>query len=660
MRINFVVIISVCVAVLLLTIGCSPKSRLTNADRKFEAGEYASALIDYNRIYSKLSASDAEIRARVAFNQAECLRHLGHARNEMLYQRAIRNKFADSIVYLRFAQALHRNGKYSEAARNYRIYLKHDSTSVLARNGLRGIELAAMWKAEPSGYVVRRNNHLYARNSSNFNPVFQGAANDMLYFTSSRRQVKKGVAVNFVTNQPNNNIYSVKKDLSEKWSKPELVFSEEATAGLDIGAVAFSPDGRTMYFTRASQKNDGNSSLEIVYSSRAGGDWTEPRKISFFKDSTINVAHPAIAANGEIIYFVSDAPGGFGGNDLWKGTLAGDECKFISNLGADINTPGNEAFPVVRANGTLYFSSDGLPGLGGLDLFKAVSTGDNKWAVENMGIPVNSTFDDFGITFEGNKETGFFSSNRGQTRGFDYIWSFNLPETEIFVTGTVVDDKQAPIPDAMVRLVSNTGQNIRVSTKKDGTYRIKIDKDMECIMLGTARGFLNQAANLSSAGVKASKTFNVNFVLPAVFRPVQLENIFFEFAKWNLTAESEKGLQELLKLLNDNPNIMIELSAHTDYVGNNAANQQLSERRAQSVVDYLINAGVQSERLIAKGYGEEKPFVVDEQTFAKHPFLPLETSLNEVFILGLTREQKAIANQINRRTEFKVLKMNFR
>lgn len=660
MRNCFVVFPSVILAVLLLTTACSPKSRLTTADRKFEAGEYASALSDYNKIYGRLTTKDAALRGKIAFNQAECLTYLGQTRNEMLYQRAIRNKYADSIVYLRFAQALHRNGKYGEAAKNYRIFLKHDSTSVLARNGLRGIELASQWKADPTGYVVRRDNHLYARNSFNFSPVFQGAAADMLYFTSSRGQVKKGAPLNFVTNLPNNNVYSIKKDISGKWSKPELVFSEESTAGFDLGAVAFSPDGRTMYFTRASQKNDGNSSLEIVYSSRAGGDWTEPRKINFFRDSTVSVAHPAIAPDGETIYFVSDAPGGFGGNDIWKGTLSGDECKYISNLGPDINTPANEAFPVVRADGTLYFSSDGLPGLGGLDLFKAKAAGENKWIVVNMGVPLNSNFDDFGIAFEGNKETGFFSSNRGQTRGFDFIWSFNLPETEIIVTGTVVDDKQTPIPDALVRLVSNTGQNIRVSTRKDGTYRIKIDKDMECVMLGTARGFLNQAANLSSTGVKGSKTFTVDFVLPAVFRPVQLDKIFFEFAKWNLTADSEKGLQELLKLLKDNPNIMIELSAHTDFVGNNAANQQLSERRAQSVVDYLIKAGVQPERLIAKGYGEEKPFVVDEQTQAKYSFLPVETVLDEAFILGLTKEQQAIANQINRRTEFKVLKMNFR
>lgn len=645
---------------MLLFAGCGTKSRLGNADKKFEAGEYAAAISEYQRIYARIPSSDRELRARVAFNQAESLGFLNRTQNEMWYQRAIRNNYADSLIFLRYAQALHRNGKYSEAARNYRIFLQYDSTSVLALNGLKAIEMVPVWRANPTRYRVRRENNLFQRNTYNFSPVFQGTDTDVLFFNSTRSTARKGVPLNFVTGVPNNNLFVIRKDAAGNWSKPEVVFSEEFTAQSDIGSAAFSPDGRTMYFTRASQKNDGNSSLEIMYSSRAGGDWTEPKKINFFRDSTINVAHPAIAPDGVTIYFVSDAPNGFGGNDLWKGTLDGDECRFITNLGPDINTPGDEMFPVVRADGTLYFSSDGHPGLGGLDIFKAVSVGDEKWNVENMGVPMNSNYDDFGITFEGASERGFFSSNRGQTRGFDFIWNFELPEMEVLVVGTVVDDKRNPLPDATVRLISNTGQNIRVTTRKDGTYRIRIDKDMQCAMLATSRGFLNQAAKISTVGVTDNKTITVDFTLSAVFRPVQLENIFFEFAKWDLTKESEKGLQDLLTLLNDNPNIIIELSAHTDYVGNNQANQVLSEKRAQSVVDYLINAGVQPGRLIAKGYGEEQPFVVDELTHSRYPFLPLNETLTEAFVLSLPREQQAIANQINRRTEFKVLRMNFR
>lgn len=633
---------------------------MTTADKKFEAGEFASAAELYSRVYSKISYKEADLRARVAFNQAESLRKLNYTRAEMMYSRAVRSKFQDSIVYLRLAQAQHRNAKYSEAIKNYNIYLKYDSAGILAQNGLKGAQMVTQWKAEPSNYVVRRDNNFYARNRHNYSPAYQGSDTEQLYFTSNRTPVTKGVANNFVTNLPNSNIYTVKKDAAGKWSKPETVFSEELSAAAELGSCGFSPDGRTMYFSKASQKADANASVEIYFSSRAGGEWTVPQAITFFKDSSITVAHPAIAPDGVTIYFVSDAPNGQGGKDIWKGTLSGSECKFIENLGPYINTPGDEMFPYVRNDGTLYFASDGHPGLGGLDIFKAIKLNEEEWSVVNMGIPVNSNFDDFGIAFEGNKERGFFSSNRGQIRGFDAIWSFELPVTEVYVQGKVLDDKNNPISDAMVRLISNTGQNTRVMTKKDGTYRIKIDKEMDCVMLGTARGFLNKKATVSSRGVKASKTFTVDLVLPAAFRPVQLPNIFFEFAKWDLTPSSEKGLQELLSMLNDNPNIIIEISAHTDYVGNNEFNLNLSQKRAQSVVDYLIHAGIAPERLVSVGHGEEKPYVVDESLQAEHAFLPLEQALTEDFILTLKPQEQEIANQINRRIEFKVVRMSLR
>jgi peptidoglycan-associated lipoprotein len=643
-----------------LFISCGTKSRLTTADKKFEAGEYASAAELYARVYSRISYKDADLRAQVAFNQAECLSRLNYTRAEMMYNRAIRSKYQDSLVYLKYAQAQHRNAKYGEAIKNYQIYLAYDSACVLGQNGLAGAQMAASMRAKPTRYVVSRENAFFARNRHTYSPAFQGTDFDQLFFTSNRAPVKKGVVNNFVTNLPNSNIYNAKKDAAGKWSKPELVFSEEFAAGAELGSCAFSPDGRTMYFTQASQKDDSDAHVEIFFSARAGGEWTTPQQVTFFKDSSITVAHPAIAPDGVTIYFVSDAPNGQGGKDIWKGTLSGSECKFIENLGPQINTPGDEVFPYVRADGTLYFASDGHPGLGGLDIFKATKINEEDWSVVNMGVPVNSNFDDFGVAFEGNKEKGFFSSNRGQIRGFDAIWNFELPETEVVVQGKVLDDKLNPIPDAMVRLISNTGQNTRVITRKDGTYRIKIDKDMDCVMLGTARGFLNKKATVSSRGVKESKVFTVDLVLPAAFRPVQLPNIFFEFAKWDLTPASEKGLQDLLSMLNDNPNIVIEISAHTDYIGNNEFNLTLSQKRAQSVVDYLIAAGISQDRLVSVGHGEDKPYVVDENLHAQYPFLPLEKALTEEFILTLNPAEQEVANQINRRTEFKVIRMSLR
>jgi len=223
-----------------------------------------------------------------------------------------------------------------------------------------------------------------------------------------------------------------------------------------------------------------------------------------------------------------------------------------------------------------------------------------------------------------------------------------------------VDEKGNAIPDAVIRMVSNTGVNARVTTKKDGTYRIKIDKDMDCIMLASSRGYLNQKNTVNTQDLKDSKTFTVNFRLSAISKPVEIENIFYEFGKWNLTPASEAGLQVLLKLLKDNPNITIEISANTDYVGNNESNKVLSQKRAKSVVDYLISKGIASDRLTSVGNGKEKPVVVDAHLAKKYPFLKENDVLDESFVTKLAPDQLEIANQINRRSEFRVVKTTYK
>ena len=335
------------------------------------------------------------------------------------------------------------------------------------------------------------------------------------------------------------------------------------------------------------------------------------------------------------------------------------ECKYIENLGPEINTPGDEMFPSVREDGVLYFSSNGRVGYGGLDIYRATPRKEGGWIVENMGEPINSNNDDFGITFESGFNKGYFSSNRNEIRGYDNIWSFELPVLTYFVQGKVLDEKNNPVPDAVIKLVSNNGLNERVQAKKDGSYKIKLDKDQECVMLASARGYLNQKNEVSTAGATESQNLEVNFKLSTISKPIKLENIFYEFAKWDLTPESESGLQVLVKILKDNPNITIEISANTDFVGANVANQILSEKRANSVVNYLIKAGIAPQRLTSVGYGEENPVVVDAQQAQKYPFLKENDVLTENLVQNLTSEQKEIVNQINRRTEFRVLKTTY-
>ena len=641
---------------------CGIKARLAKADKRYALGEYAVAGDLYKSVYSRIPSKNKPLRAEIAFKQGECYRLINHYRAEQVYQNAVRNKSTNDTVYLRLAQMQQRNGKYADAAKSYTSYLEKHPEDELALNGLQATALAAEMKASPTRYLVKKSKEFNISRSSTFSPLFSGSEGDVLIFTSNRKFGKKNVVRknNGVSGQPNNHLFMTRKNNKGKWEAIEPL-EGDVTSLNDEGIASITSDGRSMYFTRSLLADDKGGGTLIVVSNRAGGTWSAPQKVTIFKDSTISVGHPAITPDGTTMYFVSDSKEGLGGKDIWRATNEGGEWKYIENLGKDINTPDDEMFPTVREDGTLYYSSKGKPGMGGLDIFKATPLKEGGWEVKNMGVPVNSPADDFGMAFAGKTESGYFSSNRNESRGYDALWSFELPALEYVLQGKITDRVGETVADAKIRIIGNNGENARIQAKGDGTYSFKMTKGVDYVMLASARGFLNQKNEISTrnASDRQSESFKVDFQLTPLFKPVQMDNIFYEFAKWNLTPQSETGLQQLVKLLNDNPNITIEMSAHTDYVGNNESNRILSERRAQSVVDYLIKAGIDKKRLTAVGYGEEQPFTVDINTAKKYNFLKENTVLTEGFILTLTPVQQEIANQINRRTEFRVLKTNY-
>ena len=641
---------------------CGIKARLAKADKRYALGEYAVAGDLYKSVYSRIPSKNKPLRAEIAFKQGECYRLINHYRAEQVYQNAVRNKSTNDTVYLRLAQMQQRNGKYADAAKSYTSYLEKHPEDELALNGLQATALAAEMKASPTRYLVKKSKEFNISRSSTFSPLFSGSEGDVLIFTSNRKFGKKNVVRknNGVSGQPNNHLFMTRKNNKGKWEAIEPL-EGDVTSLNDEGIASITSDGRSMYFTRSLLADDKGGGTLIVVSNRAGGTWSAPQKVTIFKDSTISVGHPAITPDGTTMYFVSDSKEGLGGKDIWRATYEGGEWKYIENLGKDINTPDDEMFPTVREDGTLYYSSKGKPGMGGLDIFKATPLKEGGWEVKNMGVPVNSPADDFGMAFAGKTESGYFSSNRNESRGYDALWSFELPALEYVLQGKITDRVGETVADAKIRIIGNNGENARIQAKGDGTYSFKMTKGVDYVMLASARGFLNQKNEISTrnASDRQSESFKVDFQLTPLFKPVQMDNIFYEFAKWNLTPQSETGLQQLVKLLNDNPNITIEMSAHTDYVGNNESNRILSERRAQSVVDYLIKAGIDKKRLTAVGYGEEQPFTVDINTAKKYNFLKENTVLTEGFILTLTPVQQEIANQINRRTEFRVLKTNY-
>jgi peptidoglycan-associated lipoprotein len=452
----------------------------------------------------------------------------------------------------------------------------------------------------------------------------------------------------------------VKKDENGAWLKPEIVEGEINT-GFDEGTPSITADGNTMYYTYCAHDPETGAprTAEIYRSSRSSAQWGKGEKVALVKDSVTALAHPAVSPDGKYLYFVSDAVGGFGGKDIFRARMAGNGFGPMENLGSEINTPGDEMFPYARDSVTIYFASNGHPGMGGLDLFKAVQDSAGRWTVKNMGVPVNSMADDFGITFAGKAEQGFFSSNRNDNRGYDHLYSFEYPTVTISIEGFVLDVDEYPVEEAVVRIVGRDGMNVRTPVKKDGSYKVELERDISYVMMASARGFLNQNFELRTAPEEKSETYIVDFFLSPIHEPVVIENIFYDFDKATLRPESQKALDEMIKMLNDNPNVTIELGAHTDRMGADAYNERLAQRRAQSVVDYLIAGGIDRERLEAKGYGESTPKVINKRMAANYDFLNEGDVLTEDFILTLPPEQQETADQINRRTEFKVLRTNY-
>ena len=637
--------------------GCR-SAKLSEAEEKQRIGEYYEAAALYRKVYTKTSPQKRDLRGYIAFRMAECNRLINNTgKATSAYMNAIRYDYPDSIVYLRLAQMQHKAGAYAEAIKNYDIYSENAPSSQLAINGIQGCELAPGWRKNPTRYEVHRMEKFNSRRAE-FSPMLAGDKYDQLYFASSRTKDKEA-KISAITGQNNNNLFLVKQDEKGAWLAPQEL-EDEVNTEFDEGTPSFSADGNTMYYTYCAQDPEGPRTAEIYISNRSSAKWGKGTRATIVKDSVTALGHPSISPDGKYLYYVSDAVGGFGGKDIFRSKVLGSNSFGpMENLGEEINTAGDELFPYCRDSVTLYFASNGHPGMGGLDLFKATQDSTGHWTVENMGAPINSMGDDFGITFAGQAEKGFFSSNRNDARGYDHLYSFELPTITIAIEGLVNDVDEYPIEEATVRIVGKDGLNVKVPVKKDGSYRVELERDIRYVMMASARGYLNQNYELHTGPEEKNETYIVDFFLSPISKPVVIENIFYDFDKATLRPESKKALDELIKMLNDNPNVTIELGAHTDRKGTDQYNERLAGRRAQSVVDYLIAGGIKADRLEAKGYGESVPKSINKKMAKQYDFLNEGDVLTEEFILNLPPEQQEIADQINRRTEFKVLRTNY-
>ena len=636
--------------ILWLVTSCGADRNLHRGEKFLALGEYYDAANEFRQAYQKTPAKERTKRGQIARKMAICYdKSLQSARALAAWRNAVRYQQADTADRLAFAQMLMKNGNYREAEEQFRVVLDSLPNDKLARDGLFAARKAPDIKQLGSRYTVK----------PDYCPVLFGDEYDQLYFTSTRNEAQ-GDELSGITGTKPGDIFYSQKDDKGKWSKPEDVSGGVNTA-YDEGACCFSVDGREMFLTQCVTDPSYPRYAQIVKSNRSDAAWSKATEVKLTGDTLSSYAHPAISPDGEWLYFTSDMPGGKGGLDIWRVRITPAGYGGVENLGEPVNTPGDEAFPTFRPNGDLYFSSNGHPGLGGLDIFIAKVGKDGRYHLSHPGYPLNSQGDDFGMTFEGPYNRGFFSSNRGDARGWDHIYSFVNPEIMQTVKGWVYEMDGYELPAAQVYVVGDDGTNEKMSVHSDGSFTKVLDPGVSYLFLATCKGYLNHQEQVKAlVNPKESRDTTLQFALANISAPTLIDNIFYDFDKATLRDSSKTALDQLVALLKENPHVTIELSAHCDYKGSAEYNKRLSQRRAEAVVAYLIAHGIAADRLTPVGYGKERPKKIKKKLTEKYKWLKEGDVLTEDFIRGLKDKKKdEICNQLNRRTEFSVLRTTY-
>ena len=631
---------------------------MKRGEKALALGEYFDAAADFKQAYQKTPPKERRSRGAIARRMAFCYdKSLQTGKAIVAYRNAIRYKEDRDSDHLALAQLLMKNGSYKEAAAEFQVALDSMPGNDMATKGLEAARRAPEIRQVGSRYTVKRLDELNGRRAD-YSPMLLGDNGDEIYFTSTRKEAE-GDELSGITGMKPGDIFYSSKDEKGKWTKPVAVTG--ANSAYDEGACCFSPDGREMYLTQCVTDPSSPRYAKIVKSDRADASWGKPSAVEISRDTLSSFAHPAVSPDGAWLYFTSDMPGGMGGLDIWRVRITGHGLGGVENLGSPINTAGDEAFPTFRPNGDLYFSSNGHSGMGGYDIFIAHTDKAGKTTLSHPGYPLNSAGDDFGMTFEGVHNRGLFSSNRGDARGWDHLYSFVNPEIEQTVKGWVYEIDGYELPQAQMYCVGDDGTNEKLTLKSDGSFTKTMSPGVSYLFLAACKGFLNHKEEIKAlANPKESRDTTLQFALANISAPVLIDNIFYDFDKATLRDSSKVALDQLVNILNDNPNVTIELAAHTDYVGSAAYNKGLSQRRAESVIRYLIAHGIAADRLTPVGYGKERPRKVNRRLAARYSWLKEGDELTEQFVKALNDNmQQDICNQLNRRTEFTVLRTTY-
>jgi len=641
----------------------SQNKRLQRAYETYEAGEYFKAIDIFKDAYQKIT--DKKEKTKITFYIAECYRKIDDPKQASLwYKKVISKDYADPTAVLYYADMLKKLEEYEEAKQQYKNYKELAPTDARASDGILACDLAMEWMQFPNGYVVEEMKFFNSK-QSDYSPAFESADYRKVLFTSTREE-SYGKKEQGVTGQSYADIFESTQDRKGGWSTP-VPLGQEINTESEEGTPNLSADYNTLYFTRCESNKSKTEGCKIMMSKREGENWSKAVSLNLASDSLV-VAHPAISPDDLTLYFVSDMagsiknPNGKNSKDIWKVTRTSKTEAWGKpvNLGEPVNTPGDEEFPYVHSDGTLYFSSDGHTGMGGLDIFKAKPIAGGSWEVQNMRYPVNSSADDFGICFEKDREAGFLSSARKGKA--DDIYTFFLPPVKFEITGIVRNEKtNNPIEGATIKSISSDGVTLESKTAKDGTFKFALKPSTDYVFLASKTGFLNGKERETTKGKETSADFTATIYISPIDQVIRIDNIFFDFASAELRPESMVSLDKLVETLNDNPTITIELASHTDSRGNSEFNLDLSNKRAQSVVNYLISKGIKADRMIAKGYGKTTPKTVDKRDHEAYPFLPEGQVLNDEYVNTIKDDDlKELAYFLNRRTEFKVLRTDYK
>ena len=641
----------------IIATSCGADAYIKKGEKNLALGEYFDAANNFKQAYTRTPAKDKAARGHISTKLALCYDKMNASQKAVgAYQNVLRFGLADANTHLLLGRQLLKTGAYKAAETHFKIALDSLPGNKLASEGLLSAQQAAQAKSDGSHYIVKRMD-AFNSHRADYSPMYFGDDHNKLYFSSTRNEAK-GDALSGITGAKPADIFVSERDDKGKWSKPEPVQGGLNTE-YDEGACTFSPDQRTMYFTQCTTDPNYPRYAQVMTSARSDAAWAKATKLDISKDTLSSFAHPAVSPDGQWLYFVSDMPGGQGGQDLWRIRLTTNGLGEMENLGEPINTAGNECFPTFRPNGDLYFSSDGHVGLGGLDVYVARQNTDQRWTIEHLGFPLNSNGDDFGLTFEGPYNRGFFSSNRGDARGWDHIYAFEYPEIVQSIKGWVYEQDGYELPAAQVFMVGNDGTNLKLNVLVDGSFKQVVKPGVEYVMLATCKGYLNHKEELAVKPSETSHEYVLQFPLASITAPVLIDNIFYDLDKYTLRPESKQALDELVKLLNENPNVTIELSAHCDYRGTPEYNKILAQHRANAVVQYLIEAGIAAPRLTPVGYGKEKPKTIRKKLTERYKWLKEGDVLTEDFITKLDKDKQEICNQLNRRTEFVVQRTTY-